>query len=490
MSDLDEDDEILQQRKTFSSPAVSRNRNTSRVLKSYTGSDASGFESENPGPGVYSLVLVNGDRDGSVRLFASTSPQSDSPFPLLPIDRTVRMTSSSTHPPQFMFSGTSRSSSGTHDPSKVQLTWKRSPTEEWHRQPVDYCLSVNSFGPLKTYCAARALAFGDPRPALPRYAGFGTRPPRVRGSNSSRSGGRTPKDLRRKVWLTCVGSKTSFTFSLISSTWINGRSFHFDVFAVNRLTQSSVAYEGVQLKPVTREPFQLKPEELRNFRLKAPSDYMLFRFKVVRPPPKFLLFSFRACVGLIRVEISRDDEVLYENRTSEGRPLQFLVRASASAEAYDILVSNYGKGSASFQVIVTSAAKEVPFPDIPTDVGIRVIHSDCHSLEVSWIESNPGHTNYCLVIEPLGSTGGIRNRCSDPRLSSDKSRILCHPSRPGDTDLPHPQQHSQTVTELEEDSPYRLTVFVRNRDRGHYVSYPSIVAHTRPKCGGSEVDSI
>lgn len=495
MPDLEEDDEILQQRKTISSPSsFSSNRNKSRLLKSYTGSDVSGFESENPDPGVYSLVLVNDDRDGSVRLFASTSSPSDSPFPLLPDDHMVRITSSSPKSPsQFPFSsssssGSSRSSTKIEDFAKIHLTWKRSPTEEWHRQPVEYCLSANNFGHLQTYCAARALAFDDPRPTMPLYAGFGKPPGRTRGKGPSHNGGRTQREFKRQAWLTCVGSKTSFTFSATRSALINGRTFYFDVFAVNRRTQSSVAYKGVQLKPVTREQVQLKFDELMNFRLKTPSDYMLFRFKVARPPTRFLLFSFRPCVGLVRVEISRDDEVLYENRTSEGRPLQFLARTSASPDTYDILVSNDGKGSASFQVIVTSATKEFPFPDIPTDAGIRVVQSDCHSMELAWSESNPGHTYYCLVVEPFDSNGGTRNRCTIPRPSNNKSKILCHPSRSSNPNQRHPQQHNQTVTDLEKDMSYRLTVYVRNRNGSQYISYPPIVTATRQECR-SQIDS-
>lgn len=459
-----ESDEILRQGHSSTKPT--RNK----LLKSYTGFQAAAFETRQPVAGVYSLVIVNRDRDGSVQLFASTSPIPDSPFPLLPSDPSVQVVSSAGHG------------------DKVSIAWKRSPTDFRHLQPVEYCLAVNTVAHLSSFCAAKAIATGDPRPTEPPHAGFGFPWERRRGKERN-SRQKSSMVAKRKVILSCLRNKTSFSFHRPTSS--EKQFYYFDLFVVNLRTQSSSAYEGVKVRfgnRVEQRPIQLEDGKLKTFRMKASTRKTLFQFTSL-PHSNQLVIGVRPCTGTIRLEISLG-EILFENSTTSGSLIKLHLRNPDSGN-YRIVVCHDGLGDVLFQLIASTSVDLFPYPDIPEDEDLKVmevVEVGCQSIELAWIEKVPD-LYYCLLVEPADidlfiEDREMEDRCSAPRPIQPGAKLICRMSMPQMN-----EQHKisskleNTLTGLELGTVYRITLYARKRnEKDLYLNYRPLITQTKRYC--------
>lgn len=121
-------------------------------LFSYKGNDVEYFLSSSSPSGLYQLELLSTEKDTHFKVYATTTPESDQPYPELPYDPRVDVTS---------FGRTT-----------VTLAWKPSPTASILKQPIEYCVVINKEHNFKSLCAAETKMNADdafmvaPKPGL------------------------------------------------------------------------------------------------------------------------------------------------------------------------------------------------------------------------------------------------------------------------------------------------------------------------------------
>lgn len=135
----------------------------------------------------------------------------------LPVDRTVRVVRVSSN--------------------EISFVWRASPSLSSVSGAVKYCLAVGQLRHFRTRCAATGFMDGDPEPMAPPHAGFGftweqeaARRQRDRAKQRQRSAaaaesGISPlksrgglsqsNDIGQRLFYTCVGSATNYTFRLV-----------------------------------------------------------------------------------------------------------------------------------------------------------------------------------------------------------------------------------------------------------------------------------
>ena len=192
---LEEPDELWQQ-------ANARHRgaseSTDTLLMSKTGSDRVTYHNVSASAGLYSVVVLATQRDTSLRLYATTTPQSDAVYPSLPSDSVVRVIAVSS--------------------DEITFAWK-APKATTTASDVHFCVSVNSLRHFRSHCAAHAHRYGDRRPPPPPYAGFGfARERRDRRKHRRRTQSTTTAKTTRRSKVdnesiyACVGTDTNYTY--------------------------------------------------------------------------------------------------------------------------------------------------------------------------------------------------------------------------------------------------------------------------------------
>ena len=110
-------------------------------LFSYQGNDVEHFTSSSSPSGLYQLELLSTEKDTHCKVYATTTPESDQPYPELPYDPRVDVTSLGR--------------------TSVTLAWKPSPTASVLKQPVQYCVVVSREHNFKSLCAVEARLRAD-----------------------------------------------------------------------------------------------------------------------------------------------------------------------------------------------------------------------------------------------------------------------------------------------------------------------------------------
>lgn len=180
-------------------------------LFNYKGNDVESFISTSSPSGLYQLEILSTEKDSNFKVYATTTPESDQPYPELPYDPRVDVTALGR--------------------TTVTLAWKPTPTGVLMGQPVQYCVVINKEHNFKSLCAAEArMSVDDTFMAAPKpgrdfspfdFAHFGfvpsdndfariaRWPPTGRSAASSR--GRTDPNPRRRI------SKSSASVTRTSS---------------------------------------------------------------------------------------------------------------------------------------------------------------------------------------------------------------------------------------------------------------------------------
>ncbi|XP_012500804.1 PREDICTED: protein NDNF [Propithecus coquereli] len=110
-------------------------------LFSYKGNDVEYFISSSSPSGLYQLELLSTEKDTHFKVYATTTPESDQPYPELPYDPRVDVTSLGR--------------------TTVTLAWKPSPTASLLKQPIQYCVVINKEHNFKSLCAVEAKLSAD-----------------------------------------------------------------------------------------------------------------------------------------------------------------------------------------------------------------------------------------------------------------------------------------------------------------------------------------
>lgn len=445
-------------------------------LFTYKGNDVESYVATSTPSGLYQLELLSTEKDSNFKVYATTTPESDQPYPELPYDPRVDVTALGR--------------------TTVTLAWKPTPTGSLMGQPVQYCVVINKEHNFKSMCAAEAKISADdafmlaPKPGrdfspfdfahfgfVPSDIGFG----KDRGLTSNKiSRAYTSKSKASDIQKVCIGNKNIFTVSDLKPD----TQYYFDVFAVNSATNTSTAYVGTFAR--TKEEARQKTVELKDGKV---SDVFIkrkgskfLRFAPVSSHQRVTLFV-HTCLDAVQVQVRRDGKLVLSQNVEGIR--QFQLRGKPKAK-YLIRLRGSRKGASTLKVLATTRpSSKQPFPSLPEDTRIKAFDKlrTCSSVTVAWLGTQD-RNKYCIYRKEVADNYGEeqrrreQNQCAGPETRRKSEKVLCKYFH-----SPNLQKAvtTETVTGLEPGKTYLLDVYVVGHS-GHSVKYQSKLVKTRKYC--------
>ncbi|XP_068581638.1 protein NDNF [Cebidichthys violaceus] len=445
-------------------------------LFTYKGNDVEAYVATSTPSGLYQLELLSTEKDSNFKVYATTTPESDQPYPELPYDPRVDVTALGR--------------------TTVTLAWKPTPTGFLMGQPVQYCVVINKEHNFKSMCAAEAKMSVDdgfmlaPKPGrdfspfdfahfgfVPSDNGFG----KDRGLTSNKiSRAYTARPRALDIQKVCIGNKNIFTVSDLKPD----TQYYFDVFAVNSATNTSTAYVGTFAR--TKEEARQKTVELKDGKV---SDVFIkrkgskfLRFAPVSSHQRVTLFV-HTCLDAVQVQVRRDGKLLLSQNVEGVR--QFQLRGKPKAK-YLIRLRGSRKGASTLKVLATTRpSSKQPFPSLPEDTRIKAFDKlrTCSSATVAWLGTQD-RNKYCIYRKEVAENYGEeqrrreQNQCAGPETRRKSEKVLCKYFH-----SPNLQKAvtTETITGLEAGKTYLLDVYVVGHS-GHSVKYQSKLVKTRKYC--------
>ncbi|XP_068175533.1 protein NDNF [Antennarius striatus] len=445
-------------------------------LFTYKGNDVESYVATSTPSGLYQLELLSTEKDSNFKVYATTTPESDQPYPELPYDPRVDVTALGR--------------------TTVTLAWKPTPTGFLMGQPVQYCVVINKEHNFKSMCAAEAkISIDDAFMLAPKpgrdfspfdFAHFGFVPSDIgfgkdRGLTSNKiSRAYTVKPKASDIQKVCIGNKNIFTVSDLKPD----TQYYFDVFAVNSATNTSTAYVGTFAR--TKEEARQKTVELKDGKV---SDVFIkrkgskfLRFAPVSSHQRVTLFV-HTCLDAVQVQVRRDGKLLLSQNVEGIR--QFQLRGKPKAK-YLIRLRGSRKGASTLKVLATTRpSSKHPFPSLPEDTRIKAFDKlrTCSSVTVAWLGTQD-RNKYCIYRKEVADNYGEeqrrreQNQCAGPETRRKSEKVLCKYFH-----SPNLQKAvtTETITGLEPGKTYLLDVFVVGHS-GHSVKYQSKLVKTRKYC--------
>ncbi|KAK9518899.1 hypothetical protein VZT92_021666 [Zoarces viviparus] len=445
-------------------------------LFTYKGNDVEAYVATSTPSGLYQLEMLSTEKDSNFKVYATTTPESDQPYPELPYD------------PRVDVRALGRTT--------VTLVWKPTPTGFLMGQPVQYCVVINKEHNFKSMCAAEAKMSVDdafmlaPKPGRDfspfDFAHFGF-PPSDNGFGKDRglmsnkiSRAYTAKPRALDIQKVCIGNKNIFTVSDLKPD----TQYYFDVFAVNSATNTSTAYVGTFAR--TKEEARQKTVELKDGKV---SDVFIkrkgskfLRFAPVSSHQRVTLFV-HTCLDAVQVQVRRDGKLLLSQNVEGVR--QFQLRGKPKAK-YLIRLRGSRKGASTLKVLATTRpSSKQPFPSLPEDTRIKAFDKlrTCSSSTVAWLGTQD-RNKYCIYRKEVADNYGEeqrrreQNQCAGPETRRKSEKVLCKYFH-----SPNLQKAvtTETITGLEAGKTYLLDVYVVGHS-GHSVKYQSKLVKTRKYC--------
>ncbi|NXO12814.1 NDNF protein, partial [Oriolus oriolus] len=443
-------------------------------LFSYKGNDVEYFVSSSSPSGLYQLDLLSTEKDTHFKVYATTTPESDQPYPELPYDPRIDVTSLGR--------------------TTVTLAWKPSPTASLLRQPIQYCIVINKEHNFKSLCAVEAKLSSDdafmmaPKPGLDfspfDFAHFGFPADNNAGKErgflkSSKFGRQTSPKLRVDLHRVCIGNKNIFTVSDLKPD----TQYYFDMFAVNTNTNMSTAYVGTFAR--TKEEAKQKTVELKDGKV---TDVFIkrkgakfLRFAPVSSHQK-VTFSVHCCLDAVQIQVRRDGKLLLSQSVEGVR--QFQLRGKAKAK-YLIRLKGSKKGASMLKILATTRPNKQSFPSLPEDTRIKAFDKlrTCSSVTVAWLGTQE-RNKFCIYKREVDDNYNEeqkkreQNQCLGPDTRKKSEKVLCK--------YFHSQNIQKAVTTetirgLQPGKSYLLDVYVIGHG-GHSVKYQSKLVKTRKFC--------
>ncbi|KAK7919329.1 hypothetical protein WMY93_010613 [Mugilogobius chulae] len=382
------------------------------------------------------LEILSTEKDSNFKIYATTTPESDQPYPELPYDPRVDVTALGR--------------------TTVTLAWKPTPTGFLMGQPVQYCVVINKEHNFKSMCAAEAKISADDAFMLAPKPGRDFSP----GLTSNKiSRAYTVKPKQIDIQKVCIGNKNIFTVSDLKPD----TQYYFDVFAVNSATNTSTAYVGTFAR--TKEEARQKTVELKDGKvtdvfIKRKGSKFL-RFAPVSSHQRVTLFV-HACLDTVQVQVRRDGKLLLSQNVEGVR--QFQLRGKPKAK-YLIRLRGSRKGASTLKVLATTKpSSKQPFPSLPEDTRIKAFDKlrTCSSATVAWLGTQD-RNKYCIYRKEVAENYGEeqrrkeQNQCAGPETRRKSEKVLCKYFH-----SPNLQKAvtTETITGLEPGKTYLLDVYV------------------------------
>lgn len=444
-------------------------------LLSYQGNDVESFVLAGAPSGLYQLELLSTEKDAHFRVYATTTPASDQPYPELPYDPRVDVTALGR--------------------TTATLAWKPSPTASRLQQPVQYCVVVSREHNFKSLCAVEAKLSADdafmtaPKPGLDfspfDFTHFGFPPgswgqergPRARPPPTL--GRAAPSWPQADIQKVCIGNKNIFTVSDLKPD----TQYYFDVFVANGRSNLSTAYVGTFAR--TREEAAQKTLELKDGKVTEVfvrrKGTKLLRFAPVSSHQK-VAFFVHSCLDAVRVQVRRDGKLVLSQSVEGVR--QFLLRGRPKAK-YLLRLKGSRKGASLLKVLASTRPGKHAFPSLPEDTRIKAFDRlrTCSSATVAWLGTQE-RSKFCLYKREVGDAYSEdqrkreQNQCLGPDTRARSEKVLCKYFHSRN---PQRAVTTETVRGLQPGKAYLLDVYLVGHG-GHSVKYQSKVVKTRRVC--------
>ncbi|XP_061095798.1 protein NDNF [Conger conger] len=443
-------------------------------LFSYKGNDVESYVSSSAPAGLYQLELLSTEKDSGVRVYASTTPASDQPYPELPYD------------PRLDVTALGRTT--------VTLAWKPSPTGARLGQPLQYCVVVGQEHNFKSLCAVEARTGAEeafmsgPEPGRDfspfDFGHFGFASERNDLGRDHRAGPRAPppapvRASRADIRKVCIGNKSTFTVADLKPD----TQYYFDVFALNAASNLSSAYVGTFAR-TKEEPKQktleLKDGKVADVFIKRKGSKFL-RFAPVSSHQKVTLY-LHSCLDAVQVQVRRDGKLVLSQNAEGVR--QFQLRGKPKAK-YLIRLRGSRKGASVLKVLASTRPNKQPFPSLPEDTRIKAFDKlrSCSSVTVAWLGTQDRH-KFCVYRREVAAGYGEeqrrreQNQCAGPEARKKSEKVLCKYFH-----SPNLQRAvtTETIRGLQPGRAYLLDVYAVGHG-GHAVKYQSKVVKTRRFC--------
>ncbi|XP_067852691.1 protein NDNF-like [Heptranchias perlo] len=433
----------------------------------YQGNGIESYAIADSPAGIYRLELVSVEKDTVFNVYATSTPESDQPYPKLPSDSRLDLT----------FVGR----------TSVSLAWKSSAAIAEFHQPAQYCVVVNKEHNYKSLCAVEAkLKEGSifdktPWSELDRGMSKSARPgdvvnhPSLEGPGRPRSNELSvdpPVDIEK----TCIGTKNVFTVTRLRP----GTQYYFDVFVSNLLTNESSAYIGTFVK--TKEEVKQKVLELKRGRvteiLVKRGATRFLHFKPVSSH-RAVMLSLQTCYQMVHVQVRQNRKLVTSQDVEGVKHFQLIGKPKARY----LLRLKAGKGRrALLKVHITTHPNKQPFPTLPGDTRLKVFDRlrSCSSLTVAWLGTQEMN-KYCVyrkLVEDREKPTELPNRCLHPRARSKSEKVACKYFRASDL---RKAVMTERIEGLEAGTSYLLDVYVIGHGN-HSVKYQSKIVRTRKTC--------
>lgn len=446
-------------------------------LYSYKGNDVESYLASNSPSGLYRLELISTEKDTNFKIYATTTPDSDQPYPELPYDPRVDVTSLGR--------------------TTVTLAWKPSPTISQLRQPVQYCVIINKEHNFKSLCAVEAKLNADdafmtaPKPGLDfspfdfAYFGFTS----DHGPHRERKNRAKPVTPRlslhtaraRKVDLQqiCIGNKNIFTVSGLKPD----TQYYFDIFAVNTNSNMSTAYVGTFAK--TKEEAKQKTMELKDGKVTdvfvKRKGVKFLRFSPVSSHQKVMLYV-HSCLDAVQIQVRRDGKLMLSQNMEGVR--QFQLRGKPKAK-YLIRLKGSKRGASMLKILATNRPNKQPFPSLPEDTRIKVFDKlrTCSSVTVAWLGTQD-RNKFCVYRKLVENNYSEeqkkreQNQCIGPDTRKKSEKVVCKYFH---SHILQKAVTTETIRGLQPGKSYLLDVYVIGHG-GHSVKYQSKLVKTRRSC--------
>ncbi|XP_011369079.1 protein NDNF [Pteropus vampyrus] len=444
-------------------------------LFSYRGNDVESFVSSGSPSGLYHLELLSTEKDTHFKVYATTTPESDQPYPELPYDPRVDVTSLGR--------------------TTVTLAWKPSPTASVLRQPTQYCVVINREHNFKSLCAAEAKLGADdafmtaPKPGLDfspfDFAHFGFPAP---GAGQERSvlskpppkpGRHAASRPRADIQKVCIGNKNIFTVSDLKP----GTQYYFDVFVANSRSNTSTAYVGTFAR--TQEDAGQKTAELKDGRVAdvfvKRKGAKFLRFAPVSSHQK-VTFFIHSCLDAVQIQVRRDGKLILAQNVEGVRQLQLRGKPKAK---YLVRLKGNRRGASLLKILATTRPSKHSFPTLPEDTRIKAFDKlrTCSSATVAWLGTQE-RNKFCIYKKEVDDTYDEdrkkreQNQCLGPDTRKKSEKVLCKYFH---SQNPQKAVTAETIKGLLPGRAYLLDVYVIGHG-GHSVKYQSKVVKTRKVC--------
>lgn len=297
----------------------------------------------------------------------------------------------------------------------------------------------------------------------------------------------------------CQGTESVCTVSeLLPDT-----QYYFDVFVIDRLNGTSVAYKGTRAR--THEEARaaittLREGELRwvTFNDRGSNSEQLFTFRP-RGLQQSGLLTLQSCGGgeKVRVTVSNKGQVLTSQAVLgdlahiwlQGSPsyLIHLKREGTSAGHISTVTAPALPGGlmASVKMQISSAYHRRGVPSLPSTLQIKSFNRlrGCSSVTLAWMGTEE-RSLYCVYRrtvgnrEEAGGVSGLTAPCLGPESRSDTERVLCKYFQELN---PRRAVTTAVIGGLEPGRAYVFDVYLMRR-WGIPIKYASKMVKTRKEC--------